>query len=122
MLIEEEKIVERVPKKRRIAVSDDEVDEKIAPIPSPKAKPPKSPKSPRKQSPKSVKSVEKEAVSQGEESDSVSADDEPDPKTKKKVAQKLYFPKFPVTAFHFTQHSLSPYFLFLVICFKSVSL
>jgi hypothetical protein len=85
-LIEEVKTPERAQKKRRIAVSDDEVDEEIAPIPSPKVK---SPKSPRKQSPKSVTPVEKKAVSEGEESDSVSADDEPDTKTKKKVAQKL---------------------------------
>lgn len=85
-LIKEVKTPERVQKKRRIAVSDDEVDEEIAPIPSPKDK---SPKAPRKQSPKPVKLVEKAAVSEGEESDSVSADDEPDTKTKKKVAQKL---------------------------------
>ena len=69
-------------KRRRIAVPDD-VDAIATDAQMP------SPKSAKRASPEQAAVMENESVSEGdEEADSMSVDEEPDPKTKKTVAQK----------------------------------
>ena len=92
------KTTERAVKKRRVIMDDSDEDVASAIIPSP----PKSTKLP-KSSPKAKKTVTSashptakpapklaEETPSGEESGSASAEDEPDPQTKKKSAEELF--------------------------------